>query len=174
MPDDRKGAGVSAERMYMTSEIKRQFTFRISQANPTEMVVILYDMTLQYLSDANESAEREEFSAYRENIRRAGKCINELTHSLRLEYEPAVSLRKLYMYCIRRLAQAEIRVHAELLREVAGIITPLRDAYRQIAPQNTAGPVMRNTQTVYAGLTYGKNTLTENMADQSANRGMLV
>ncbi len=158
----------------MTSEIKQQFTFRISQANPTEMVVILYDMTLQYLADASELAEKGDFGAYQQNVRGAGKCISELTHSLHLEYEPALSLRKLYMYCIRRLAQAQIRRHAELLREVEGIITPLRDAYRQIAPQNTAGPVMRNTQTVYAGLTYGKNTLTENMADQSANRGMLV
>ena len=158
----------------MTSEIKQQFTFRISQANPTEMVVILYDMTLQYLADASELASGGDFGAYQENVRTAGKCVNELTRSLRPEYEPAGSLRKLYMYCIRRLAQAEIRRHGELLREVAGIITPLRDAYRQIAPQNTAGPVMRNTQAVYAGLTYGRNTLTENMADQSANRGMLV
>lgn len=158
----------------MTSEIKQQFTFRISQANPTEMVVILYDMTLQYLADASELAEGGDFGVYQENVRRAGKCVSELTRSLRPEYEPAGSLRKLYMYCIRRLAQAEIRRHGELLREVAGIITPLRDAYRQIAPQNTAGPVMRNTQAVYAGLTYGRNTLTENMADQSANRGMLV
>ncbi len=158
----------------MTSEIKQQFTFRISQANPTEMIVVLYDMTLQYLADADELAGRGDFSAYRENVLRARKCINELMHSLHLEYEPAVSLQKLYLYCIRRLAQAELRCHAELLREVVNTITPLRDAYRQIACQNTAGPVMQNTQTVYAGLTYGKNTLTENMTDQSMNRGMLV
>lgn len=158
----------------MTSEIKQQFTFRISQANPTEMIVILYDMTLQYLTDANESASQEDFVTYRANVLGARKCVSELVDSLHLEYEPAVSLRKLYMYCIRRLAQAEIRWHTELLQEVVDIITPLRDAYRQIAPQNTAGPVMRNTQAVYAGLTYGRNTLTENMADQSMNRGMLV
>lgn len=158
----------------MTSEIKQQFTFRISQANSTEMVVILYDMTLQYLVDADESAGQKNFVVYRENVLRARKCISELVDSLHLEYEPAVSLRKLYMYCIRRLAQAEIRWHTELLQEVVNIITPLRDAYKQIAPQNTAGPVMQNTQAVYAGLTYGKNTLTENMADQSMNRGMLV
>ena len=33
---------------------------------------------------------------------------------------------------------------------------------------------MNNSQTVYAGLTYGKNVLTENMADQGANRGMFA
>ena len=160
--------------MFMTSEIKQQFTFRISQANPTEMIVILYDMTLQYLADAAESAKREDFAVYRENVLRARKCISELIHSLHLEYELAISLRKLYLYCIRRLTQAELRYHTELLQEVVHVITPLRDAYRQIAPQNTAGPVMQNAQAVYVGLTYGKNTLTENMTDQSMNRGMLI
>ncbi len=158
----------------MTSEIKKQFTFRVSQANPTEMVVILYEMTLQYLSDAKEAADGEEREEYRENVRRARNCIGELLHSLHLEYEPARALRQLYLYCIRRLSQAEAGWHPELLGEVQSIITPLRDAYRQIALQNPAGPVMQNTQAVYAGLTYGRNTLTENMADQSMNRGMLV
>lgn len=158
----------------MTSETKQQFTFRISQANPTEMIVILYDMTLQYLEDAEGAASQEDFATYQENVLRGRKCISELMHSLHLEYEPAASLQKLYLYCIRRLAQAEIRWHVELLQEVVNIILPLRDAYRQIAPQNTSGPVMQNAQTVYAGLTYGKNTLTENMTDQSMNRGMLV
>lgn len=158
----------------MTSELKRQFTFRISQANPTEMIVILYDMTLQYLTDAGESAEQQAMPEYRENVHRARNCVSELLQSLHLEYEPATTLRKLYLYCLRRLSQAEARLHPELLGEVEDILIPLRDAYGQIASQNTAGPVMQNAQAVYAGLTYGKNTLTENMTDQSMNRGMLV
>lgn len=158
----------------MTSELKRQFTFRISQANPTEMIVILYDMTLQYLTDAGESAEQQAMPEYRENVHRAINCVSELLQSLHLEYEPATALRKLYLYCLRRLSQAEARLHPELLGEVENILIPLRDAYGQIASQNTAGPVMQNAQAVYAGLTYGKNTLTENMTDQSMNRGMLV
>ncbi|MDE6674841.1 MAG: flagellar export chaperone FliS [Acetatifactor sp.] len=158
----------------MTSDIKQQFTFRISQANSTEMIVILYEMTLQYLSDAAESVEKDDFVGYQGAVRRARGCIGELLQSLHLEYELAAALRQLYLFCLRRLAQAEVRIHPELLQEVASVITPLCDAYRQIAAQNTAGPVMQNTQVVYAGLTYGKNTLTENMTDQSMNRGMLI
>lgn len=157
----------------MTTETKKQFTFRISQANATEMIVILYDMTLQYLQDAEELAE-EDFNGYQAAVRRAGACIHELLRSLHMEYEPAGALRQLYLFCIRRLSQAEVNRHPELLEEVSRVLIPLRDAYRQIAGQNTAGPVMQNAQTVYAGLTYGKNTLTENMADQGMNRGMLV
>ncbi len=157
----------------MTTETKKQFTFRISQANATEMIVILYDMTLQYLEEAGKLAE-EDFAGYQAAVRRAGACIRELLRSLHMEYEPAGALRQLYLFCIRRLSQAQAHRHPELLEEVSRVLIPLRDAYGQIAGRNTAGPVMQNAQTVYAGLTYGKNTLTENMADQGTNRGMLV
>lgn len=158
----------------MTTEMKKQFTFRISQANATEMVVILYEMTLQYLEDAGESAQKEDLAGYQAAVRRTRGCIQELLKSLHMEYEPAGNLRQLYLFCMRRLAQAEIRVHPEILEEITTIIMPLRDAYNRIAAQNTSGPVMQNTQTVYAGLTYGRNNLTENMTDQGMNRGMLV
>ena len=41
----------------MTSECKQQFTLRIAQANSTELIVILYEMLLCYLDEAEEAAE---------------------------------------------------------------------------------------------------------------------
>ena len=114
----------------MTKECKQQFTLRITQANATQLVVILYEMTLQYLADAEQAAEDAQFL---EAVRRTRGCINELLNSLHREYSPATELSRLYLYCIRN-----------------------------------------NSQTVYAGLTYGRDQLTENMADQGSNRGMLV
>ena len=75
---------------------------------------------------------------------------------------------------LRRLAVCEVRRDRTILEEIRKVIAPLCDAYRQIQDQDTSGPVMNNSQTVYAGLTYGRNQLTENMADQGTNRGMLV
>ena len=80
----------------------------------------------------------------------------------------------LYLYCIRRLAVCEAKGDKAALADVRKVIAPLCEAYRQIQDQNPSGPVMNNSQTVYAGLTYGRNQLTENMADQGTNRGMLV
>ena len=45
----------------MTKECKQQFTLRITQANATQMVVILYEMTLQYLADAEQAAKMRSF-----------------------------------------------------------------------------------------------------------------
>ena len=74
-----------------------------------------------------------------------------------------------------KLADQEGYIREVFKREgIKRVIAPLSDAYRKISDQNSAGPVMENPQTVYAGLTYGRNTLTENLADQGLNRGILA
>lgn len=163
----------------MKKEDKQQFTRRITQANPTEMVVILYEMLLCYLEDAREALQKgtEEPQAngfLEEAVRNARGCLNELLNSLDRKYEPAPTLGRLYLFCLRRLARGEQRREDACFEEIVRVIVPLRDAYRKLAAQNSAGPVMNNSQAVYAGLTYGRNTLTENLADQGRNRGILV
>ena len=163
----------------MKKEDRQQFTFRISQANSTDLVVILYEMLLCYLEDAAEALAAgegvcAETDGFREAVRKARGCLNELLGSLNMQYEPAPAMQQLYLFCIRRLALGEARRDAKLLDEIKRVIEPLHDAYAKVAEQNGAGPVMRNSQTVYAGLTYGRNTLTENMADQGTNRGMFA
>lgn len=159
----------------MTNEVKQQFTLRISQANPTELVVILYEMALQFLEEAKEAGRTQDWTQYNEAIRKTRNCVNELLQSLHMEYEPALSLYKLLMFCIRRLANAQVRKTPGVLDELTPILTKLKDAYAQIAPDNPSAPVMSNTQTVYSGLTYGRGaSLAEDVTAQSTNRGMLV
>ena len=158
----------------MKREDKQRFTLRITHANPTELVVILYEMFLGYLDEAQEAVSAGEDTLFHEAVRKGRGCLNELIDSLDVRYEPAPKLQQLYLFCVRRLALGEAKKDVALLEEIRKVISPLRDAYAQIAKQNPAGPVMNNAQTVYAGLTYGRNTLTENMADQGANRGMFA
>lgn len=158
----------------MKKEDKQQFTLRITQANSTELVVILYEMLLCYLEDGEHAIGQGEAELVHEAARNARGCLNELVNSLNMNYEPAPALQRLYMFCFRRLAAAEQRLDAAPIDEIRRVIKPLRDAYGKVAGKNGAGPVMRNSQAVYAGLTYGRNTLTENMADQGTNRGILA
>ncbi len=158
----------------MTKECKQQCTLRITQANATDLVVILYEMLLCYLEDAENALDQNDSMAFQEAVRKMRGCLNELIQSLHAEYEPAKELQKLYLFCIRRLARAQVKENASFLEEIRRVIEPLHDAYMQVAKQNHSGPLMGNSQTVYAGLTYGKNTLAENMADQGFNRGMLI
>ena len=155
----------------MTKELKQQFTLKISEANKTQLVVILYEMLLSYLDEAKEAHQREDRAGFREAIRKARGCLKELMASLHFEYEPAMNLLQLYLYANREMARADIRNSMEELEHVRMVMTKLHKAYQEISLQDTSDPVMANTQTVYAGLTYGKNTLTENLADQGSNRG---
>lgn len=155
----------------MTKECKQQFTLRITQANKTEMIVILYEMILTYMSDAEDELEKGEITAFREDLRKTRGCFGELLASLNLEYELAARLLSLYLYCNRELIKADIRKESEPLTHVRSVIEKLLAAYRELAEQDTSGPVMQNSQTVYTGLTYGKNKLSEDMTEEGTNRG---
>lgn len=155
----------------MTKECKQEFTLRITQANKTEMVVILYEMLLSYLTDAEAELEKGEPAEFREALRKVRGCLGELVSSLNLEYSLAARLLSLYLYCNRQIIRADIRKEKEPLYQVRSVIEKLRDSYQELAVQDTSGPVMQNSQTVYAGLTYGKNSLSEDMTDQGTNRG---
>ncbi|MDD6491753.1 MAG: flagellar protein FliS [Firmicutes bacterium] len=155
----------------MTKELKQQYTLKITQANKTQLVVILYEMLLIYLDEAQKAHEENSREGFREGIRKARGCLKELMASLHFEYEPAMNLLQLYLYANRELARADIRNSLKELDHVRMVMTRLHEAYAAISNQDTSGPVMENTQTVYAGLTYGKTALTENLSDQGSSRG---
>lgn len=158
----------------MTNEQKQAFTLRITQANSTEMIVILYEMVLEYLNEYKEALTQEDVTAQSEANRKTRGCFRELIASLNMRYEPAPTLLQLYLYCIRRLANASVHKEEKAIEDIRRVVEPLREAYSQLAAENHQGAVMSNSQTVYAGLTYGRNSLTENVADQGTNRGMLA
>lgn len=158
----------------MNNNKKQEFTLRISNANATEMIVILYDIMLEYIEEAEQRKEEADEFMYKDSIRKIRACLNELISSLHMEYELAGNILQLYFFCLRRLVHAESKKDTTALSDIQKVIEQLENAYAQISPQNTDQPIMKNTQSVYAGLTYGRNTLTENVSEKSSNRGMLV
>ncbi len=158
----------------MDQERKREFTRRISQANPTGLVVILYDMALAYLEEGRQALEQGDALAFGRSLDRALACISQLISSLRMEYAPAGELLSLYRYCVRILGQARRSMEAKRLEEVEAVLAPLRQAYAQLESQNLDRAVMGNRQEVYAGLTYGPGHLVEGTRADSGQRGFFV
>lgn len=158
----------------MTKELKQEFTLRITQANKTQLITILYEMVLLYLKEAEEALDVQDKRAYKDAIRKIRDCMNELMMSLHLEYDLARNLLQLYQFISRELVQASIHYEKENLQHIRNIIRQLHKAYKQIEGQDASGPVMGNTQTVYAGLTYSRNTLNESINDPAGNRGFCV
>ena len=155
----------------MTKELKQQYTLRITQANKSALVVILYEMTITYLEDAMKAHEDGDERGFKDGIRKARGCIKELMASLHMEYEAAGNLRKLYIFAGKELTRAAIYGSSKELSHVKAMMEKLHGAYEKIAGTDTSAPIMTNTQTVYAGLTYGRDSLTENLAGQGGERG---
>ncbi len=152
----------------MTNERKKDFTMRITQANKTEMIVILYEMVLAYLDDAEDTFEDRD--AFKESIKKTRECMNELMNSLDYQFELSQMLFGLYIFIGKTLTAAASHHVKEPLAGVRSIVEKLHSAYQEVSGQDHSESVMANTQTVYAGLTYGRGSLNENCYVR-ANRG---
>ena len=100
--------------------------------------------------------------------------MQELIASLHFEYDVAANLLSLYIYVNKELVRASVHYDDDVLDHVESVIIKLRDAYSQISVNNHEEPLMQNTQNVYAGLTYNKNLMNEELFDDKPNRGLYV
>lgn len=156
----------------MKSELKKEFALRISQANNVEMILIGYEMVLEYINEAKEN--KDNGSIYDTSVDLAGKCVSELLSNLHYEYEPAVALKHLYLYIKSRLRDARYNNDYEALDEVKGYLERLHASYLGVKDCDPSKSVMENAQTVVAGMTYGKNQTLDVFSQNVNNRGFLA
>ncbi len=158
----------------MTQSKKQEYTRRITQANKTGLITIIYDIALEYLQDAQTALSEGDKAEFDRQIGYAAGCIDELIRSLDLKYEIARNLLQLYLFIKKEL------IHAVAAREVDGIFASerilqgLHETYLKLEKMDNDPPIMSNTQTVYAGMTYGRHDITENVSDPSGNRGFMA
>lgn len=157
----------------MTKEEKNGFSYRIMQASPTELVVILYEMAQCYLKQAISNAEAKNVEEFRADLKNAGRVINELNHALDLKYDISLNFMQIYVFINRAMIRATVSLETEELVRCIGMLEKLKSAFAQISGEDKRGPVMENTQQVYAGLTYSKGSLNESFGLES-NRGFRV
>ncbi len=150
----------------MTDEMKKEFTLKISQANRTKIVVLTYELALQYICDARNAEDREGFVR---GVQHAKNCVEQLRGVLDYSQEIALYLYRIYNYISLLMDKAIIRNNGKLLDEAESLLTKLHDAFEQIIPQDASGPEMTNIETVYSGLTYGRTGVTDNVS--GSNRG---
>ena len=155
----------------MNSELKKQYTLRITQANNVQMIIISYEMIETYLEDAVNATDQ---SLYVENIDLAKRCIEEMMNNLHYEYDLAKSLKELYLYMKKRLRQAVWENDRAAVEEVRSMIDGLKDSYSKIADQDDSLPLMQNAQSVVAGITYGRNQILDEVSQDVSNRGYRV
>lgn len=165
----------------MKKEDIKGFTNRVVQANKSELIVILYDIVIHDLEESKELLTKknelkkaflpEQQTEYQKCLDHSCKAVNELMVSLDFQYEISAELFRLYRYVNECVTKAKTTNEIELLTEALNTMNALRSSFVQVASQDTSGPVMQNTEQVYAGLTYSKGNLNESLLDPNAKRG---
>lgn len=157
----------------MTNSLKQEFTRRLSQCNSGEMIVIMYDIVFAYMDEAMEAHEAGSYEEYKAAVKKSQGAIDTLIGALNFKYDMARDLHKLYVYAKNCLAKAIYQNRTEGIEEAEKILKRLYASFCEVAKSDTSGPLMRNTQQVYAGMTYGRTTLNENCFEDN-HRGFFV
>ena len=158
----------------MTLEKKQEFTLKISEANKTQMITIIYEMIMYYLDEAIDNIGIGRKDDAVRSITNAQNCIDELIHSLNMDYELAQSLFQIYIFSKKELIVAAGTFSIHRIWRVLKNFRNLHDAYAELEKEDSSAKVMGNTQKVYAGLTYGRYSLNEDVTAVSYNRGLMA
>ena len=140
----------------MKAESVKIFTRRITSANKSEIIVIIYDIIEENLALAKKALAEGDKETYRNEIKQAISFVKELLVSLDMNYEVSKNLASLYIYVSRCLNFALVSGKKEEIEAAEKVLRKLGDSFREVAKTDESKPVMENTQRVYAGITYGR------------------
>ena len=122
--------------MNLTTGFDRDALLRemIETATPIERVLIAYDH-LEVLLGVAENAMLEQHPAeVNANLQRCQRLLSFLSIALDHEsFGAAARIDQIYLYCWRRLVEANIHLDIERLQEVRGYITDLAEAFHRAA-----------------------------------------
>lgn len=159
--DDNKGIEKLRLEIKMEKESLQVYTARITQANRSELVVIMYELILDTIEEGKNCFASGDVELYNSRLQKVIKIVNELISTLDFKYVLSLDLLQLYLYINQRIIEARIKKDPELLESGVKVIDLLLKGFEGVAKEDASGPVMKNTQQLYAGLTYGKGTLNE-------------
>lgn len=145
----------------MTKEEIQEYSLRITQGNKSDLVVATYDIILKYLEDARmeyQAGDKEQFAFH---IRKANEFLTELMGALDLQYSVSRELMNIYRFVQKMLIQARFQKELSSLEGLEQILSSLREAFVEVAKQDNSQPLAGGKGQVYAGLTYGRESLNE-------------
>ncbi len=155
----------------MNNDMIRTYSYRISQATRSQLVVITYDIIADYL---NEALNDDASSGYKEKLHMAMRGIDQLITGLDMEYEISVQLYQLYNYMKRTLISAQVSGERDSVSRVITMLGKLRTSFLEVSQLDDSKPLMKNTEKVYSGLTYSRYGAIETAQDTLKSRGYKV
>lgn len=155
----------------MTKEQIKEFTLRTTNSNHSGLILVLFDVVNVYISDSISAYNSGDADGYLKSIRLAKKAHNELMSCINPSDALGKKVLAIFRFIYGKLASSEVKRQPTELDRCQGMLDNLKVGFEKLHSIDTEGPVMKNTHQVYAGLTYGKGTLSESTMGDTYNRG---
>lgn len=137
----------------------------VVNASKGELLCITYEMLLEAIELGEKSEDAQQRNRH---IKKAIEIVQMLVGDLNFEYELSKDLFRIYVYVQGLLVNAKKN---EQLQEAYKLINKLYEGFKKVAEQEEAKkPSMENAEAIYAGFTYGKDSICE-ISVGSENRG---
>jgi flagellar protein FliS len=101
----------------------------IETSNPRELVSKLYSAAIVSIKRSVIAIREKQIESANNDIIKAEKIISALDGSLDMDYDVSSQLHELYLYMLKRLAEANTKKNTEILNEISGLLTELRDTW---------------------------------------------
>jgi flagellar secretion chaperone FliS len=104
-------------------------------ATQGQLIVMLYDGANRFLNQAAVAMRSGNIEIAHQKLRRAEMIISHLRASLDFDRggQIAPDLLAIYVFCTRHLNSARVGRDPEKIEQVAGLLSPLRDAWAQVS-----------------------------------------
>ena len=159
----------------MTKEALQGYTARITQASRSDLIVIIYELIISNTKEAIKAYDSNDLLTFDKELKQGQTFLRELMVALDYSYQISFDLLNLYIFVNKQFITAIITKKPDTLNGAISILEKLLVGFEGVSKEDTSGPMMHNTQQLYAGLTYGKGTLNETYIDpDDRNRGYII
>ena len=147
------------------------FTLKIASSNGCGLISVLYEIYKEYENEALINFEAGKVNDAVVALKKCAEVVSHLQKDLNFNYKVSINLYALYDYVQRNVSKSIYKANSDGLLEAKRVMDDLGGAFRKLAEEDSSAPLMKNTQYVMAGMTYGKAALNESLMGNQNSRG---
>lgn len=137
------------------------FKLRITQAGIGDFTVIMLEMEMQWIKDALKAYEDGNEELFLDCVEKAQIVQQHLMDVLNLDNPVARDVYSVFVFLNKQLITAKIKREPLDLPRCLGMLQKYYISFQEVAKTDEQGPIMAESEKVFAGLTYGSNGLVE-------------
>lgn len=145
----------------MTDEQMNVYKMRITQAGIAEMAVIMLEMEMQWMDEALEAYAVKDMEIFTGCVEKAQAVQVELMNIMNMENSVAVDVYSVFAFINKQLILAKIKRQPLDIKRYRKILEKFHASFGELVKTDNGGPVMQQSEKVYAGLTYRAGGLVE-------------